>query len=350
MTDRSPRSIVVCVFVLIFAAQPLFHPAHAQEGAGNDGAAPAPAPAPVSIDPGKAAEMLKRLESLKKNRYEGRQEKLLEKIREIEQAAQDPDKAIQYYLDAVEQLRFTSEEAPMGSEYRDWKDERKEVLRSKEFETAVRFHLRYLALTLRFIGLSEQEEKDPRAIESLILELVDYVRDFAREKKESEGLMANNFRQRLSPGELLKRPLPGSEFVRLWHLEQVLGRIDNWEMVPGNLSGIEEKNIRPVLQELAPDRLAEFWDFKIAREESELENETLSAELGRFKMLRLPQLWWWRAEDRLLAYPDNAEAAFEDMYEILDRYRLHPSFEAWVESLEKRLQEGGQNETADADG
>ncbi|MGZ7226727.1 hypothetical protein ACXWO0_09700, partial [Streptococcus pyogenes] len=70
-------------------------------------------------------------------------------------------------------------------------------------------------------------------------------------------------------------------------------------MQAGNVDGIFQKAILPLMRENKDPRLIQYWDHLIQREAESASDQKLAFAAGSFEQQRKPILLWNRAKDML---------------------------------------------------
>lgn len=245
-------------------------------------------------------------------------------LRQLQAALASPSAAVNFYEQAVAATQFEGRRNDSGA-FKDWKKERSEALRSNEMEAALLFHLRYLFLSLQRAAAKDAE------LEALAKNSLAYARDLAA-AGDLSGKENNAPRRRDQGAEnLLKQSLKESVFVRWLNLESQLPEAKSWELVPGNLAGILDKNVRSVLREKKSPALIDVWDLQIKVEADHATQTRLQHEAGQFNTVRKPALQFERARDLALLGLKNK--AIAEMLVLAKTYPKHPDFPAWSKEI-----------------
>ncbi len=159
------------------------------------------------------------------------------------QAAANPAQAVDLYLNCVKSVEYTQKGRP-ESDFRAWKDNQADRLRSPGFQEGLIFQLRYLAMSCQ-----AAETEDKSQIFSTLVAYVDALSHLTD-----------------APSGELTQSVANSVFAREYHLESLLGRNNQWEAVPINIAGIYGKTILPYLRANNPASLMGAWDKRIEQQ------------------------------------------------------------------------------------
>jgi hypothetical protein len=267
------------------------------------------------LDPASALTELEQLEKTHSESSENRRRKALGSLR---QGSTNGSAAVRLYEEAVE---ATSGPGEAGR-----KKENTDLLRDKAFQQSLILRWRYLLLSLES---AEPKDSGRQAEGSL-----EYARALG------EFLTAKDYRQGPDQArKILQIPLAQDPFVRWQRLSPLLPAADAWEQVPGNLTGILEKNVRAPWRKSGDVRLEAAWQL-------ELSTGAALAEAGSprniedFNTATAPVLLFRRALDRATAGQPHRAAA--DILDLARRHPTHPEFPAWASALRTMLQSGGK--------
>ncbi len=255
---------------------------------------------------------LAKLESAYRQSMEQQREQATAALR---QAAGNPGSAGRFYEEAVE--------ASGAPDFSDWKKKNADLLRDKNFQEAVQMHLRYLLLSLE---RGSSDEPARWAEPSL-----QYARELARLQVEKD--------HRQGPGQardILNRPLTESPFVRWQRLGALLPRGDSWELVPGNLAGILEKNVRQPWRQSGDARVDTAWQIELETGAALATDAGSDRAAEDFNTRIAPPLLFRRARDRAATGQPNRAAA--DILDLARQHPGHPEFPQWAATLREMLQ------------
>jgi hypothetical protein len=237
------------------------------------------------------------------------------------QAAAAPGSAGRLYEKAIE--------ATSSGDFAEWKKRNADLLRSKPFQEAAQMYLRYLVLSLER-GPSDRDSK--RWAEPSLR----YARDLAA------LLTGKDFRS--APGqsnELLREPIAKSLFTQWLQVGPLLPPDATWEQVPGNLSGILEKNVRAPWRSIGDPRTDLAWQLELETGVALADADGSERAARNFNQGTAPALIFRRAIDRAATGQPNRAAA--DVLGLVRRHPTHPDFPQWAAKLREML--GSKEET-----
>lgn len=291
--------------VILGTASPVIAPLHAQRDASP-------------LDPASALIELEELEKAHSESSDNLRRKALAPLR---QASTNGSAAARLYEEAME---ATSGPVEAGR-----KKGNDDLLRDKAFQEALVLRWRYLLLSLE----SAEPEESGRPAEGSL----EYARALG------EFLTTKGYRQGPDQArKILQIPLDQDPFVRWQRISPLLPAAEAWEQVPGNLSGILEKNVRAPWRKSGDVRLEAAWQL-------ELSTGAALAEAGSprniedFNTATAPVLLFRRALDRAAAGQPHRAAA--DILDLARRHPSHPEFPAWASALRTMLQSGSKTDS-----
>lgn len=268
-------------------------------------------------------------------------------INRIRSAAASGSAAVALYVEAFEATEFEGKpnKATLLS---DWKNSSGDLLRSRELQTIVGLHLKYLALSLEraasenaaeFAAPSLAYVQELAAADPMFSDLskrIDQIKNdkqaSARDKQDRAVFEKNsNFLK-----ELLQKPITDSIFTKWLRLNAWLpGKGAQWEMVPGNLSGILEKNVRGALRDQKSPQLIATWDFEMKFLADRATAGRLTHQAADFNTTVAPALVFSRANDYVVLGAKNR--AIVDIYNLVKTQPQHADFKKWVARLRELL-------------
>ncbi len=255
-------------------------------------------------------------------------------------ASADPRAAVELYLNCTKMVEYDRAGRP-ESDFRAWEDSQKARVTDPKFIESLQQQLKYLALSCQAAETAERAE-----IFGPLMAFVD-------------GL---SYLKEMPTGNLTQS-VAGSVFARAYYLENLLGKSQDWESVPMNISGIYSRTILPYLRKEKPDALMNAWDKRIEQEtrlvmmleekkQEELrglgreeERRARNAQSGQGGVLKdhskdeftartLPQLQWGKLKDMFLHVDQmNAAKAMVTFVEANLTHELGETFYAEFESL-----------------
>ena len=225
-------------------------------------------------------------------------------------AGADNSSAINFYLQAVEQVQFQGETRE-HTQFQEWKKKDANQLKDPDMQNAVRLHLNYLVISLqRAMGAT---------VDQLTPSLLNYINQVQTDQDAiaSQGMM--------------KQSIASSIFVKWYGLGGMITGLKDWEMTPGDVDGIYAMTLLPEMRKNKDPRVLQYWDDKISREAAQASKSNLSFTAQDFEQMRRPKLLWSRAEDELLLGQRNR--AISDMFALIKNYGNHPDAGAWISEL-----------------
>ena len=206
-----------------------------------------------------------------------------------------------------------------ASLFSDWKKTNAELLRSREMQTALLLHLKYLSMALQRKGMEKPELMIPATM-AYVNELVAADKLFNDPKQKQNG--AN---------KILDQSLGQSVFANWLKLAQWLPDDKDWEGNPGNVAGILEKNARSILREKKDPQIVQTWDLQLRIEADRLTAGRSDFQNEKFNTTRRPTLLFNRAQDMVLIGQPNRGVI--EMVAVLRANPSHPDFPNWLAAL-----------------
>ena len=262
-------------------------------------------------------------------------------ISQIKTAASSASNATNLYESAIEATQFDGVRG-QGAAFADWKKSKSALLRTKEMQTALLLHLKYLALSLErkdsdkpelFVPPSLAFAVEVAGADDLFLKQGQYIRDQA--SKDKDGVAVQKEAVKLKD-ELLGKSLADSIFVKWLRLGPSLPKGEDWELTPGNIPGILEKNVRPVLREAKNPQVIDTWEFEMKVLADRITFGRLEHQAAEFNTVARPRLQFSRANDMVVIGQKNR--AVSEIYSMVKTYPQHPDFSKWVQRLRELLQ------------
>jgi hypothetical protein len=230
--------------------------------------------------------------------------------------------AVDLYEKAVEATRFEGLKDKVPA-FIDWKKKNAELFRSSEFQEALAFHIRYLLLTMARAGAKNGEEFAKPS-----LDYAAQLREF-REKL----IKADNTPDLVK--ELLDKGVNESVLTKWLNLGPWLNAGKDWEMSPGNLAGILEKNVRSVYRTTKNPQLPVTWDFEMQYEADRISTGRLTDAAEKFNTINRPRMQFAKANDTILIGMKNRGTS--EILALIRTYPQHPDFGNWVSRLKESL-------------
>jgi hypothetical protein len=263
-------------------------------------------------------------------------------VNQIKAAAGSGATATDLYERAIEATQFEGTKNKGGA-YADWKSSKAAMLRTKEAQAALLMHLRYLALSLErkdsdkpelFVTPSLNYVNDLAGADLMFLKQAQSVQQPASSDRDREQQAADREAIKLKD-ELLNKALTDSIFVKWLRLGPSLPKGDDWELTPGSLSGILEKNVRPVMREAKNPALLPTYELEIKVLADRVTLNRREHEATEFNTVVRPRLQLARAND--MAALGQKNRAVTEIYGMVKAYPQHPDFSKWVQRLRELL-------------
>lgn len=232
----------------------------------------------------------------------------------LQEALGSDTRLAQLYTEAVRAVEFRGRRNA-GELFQDWRKKNEESLGRPETRAAIRWHARYLLLTLKARGGAPRD--------ALMEELLGYAAGLEREERV-------DLRH-----PLLARPFAAGPLARLFDIRMPEGEWRDWVAEAGNTGAMFERLILPWMRERKDARLLDYWQMKIEAAARAAEEERGEFRAGQIGRTTLPRLRWARARD-LARLGRRAEAARE-MMGVLRANPGHPDFKAWAREAEELL-------------
>lgn len=265
--------------------------------------------------------VLRELDAIEVNRKAGVAASKMAIVKRLQAASVSSPAAVKLYTEAVEEVQFEGKKGKADS-FSDWRKKSADVLRSSAFESALVFHLRYLALAM--------ESKDSATPEVFVPISFAYLKD----------LMAADTLLQTSPRSdevksLLDNPIGDSVFVKWLNAGNFLPAEADWESRAGNIAGILEKNIRPTLRKTKNPELIATWDLQLQFEADRITAGRSTHQADTFNVDQRPKLLFSRAQDMLVI--SQPHRAVSEAIALLRAHPEHPSFATWVAFVRANL-------------
>jgi len=274
------------------------------------------------FDSNKAAQILQELDQLETKQKEILRSSRMKDITILQGALHNSSSATRLYENAVEKLQFQGLKGEAQA-FDDWKKKNANLLGSKEMESALRLHLRYLVLSLERGGAEKGE---------------DFANPSLAYAVELESALLDQAKPGNLPPEvksLLERSLAESIFTKSMDLSNWLPKDKDWEMKPGDFNGILEKNVRPFFRALKNPLLVQTWDMQMKFQAQRITRGRLDHEADSYNSITLPKVVFSRANDMLILGQND-----QGCTEILQLIRTHPAhqdFPQWVSRVREIL-------------
>lgn len=245
------------------------------------------------------------------------------------------------YAQAIEEVTFEGKPNKAAA-FADWKAANGDLLRSKEMQTLLSLHLRYLVLSLER-GASDQPELFVAPSLAYANELFSVDSLFQKPEKRSDRPSTDRDKQEQALSnqingakkELLDKSVADGVFAKWLRLGPWLPKGDSWELTPGNLAGILEKNVRAEMRAKKDPRLVDTWDMemKLLADRATVGRSDFVA--ADFNTVTRPKMIFSRANDLIIVGQRNR--GISDIYGIVKANPQHPDFSKWVARLRELL-------------
>jgi hypothetical protein len=256
------------------------------------------------------ASILAGLKDLKAAHVSSSRSQLSQTISDFSNASANDSAALAFYLEAIRVTEFVGQPHEQNA-FRDWKKREASNLSA----SAIRSCLRYTTISLqRSAGATDDQ------IFPLLL-------DYAQE--------TNSMLSSVSGQKILDQPITGNVFAKWYNLGDRLGGLKDWEDKPGDVDGIYEKFLLPIMRRNRDERILKYWDQKIANETSAASESAAAFNTDRFNQTRRPSLLWSRAEDMIAISLRNQ--GITEMYSIIKSFPNHPDAGKWIDELQSLL-------------
>lgn len=249
--------------------------------------------------------------------------------------------AASLYADAVEAVSFEGK-ANKVSAVNDWKSANADLLKSKEMQAILQLHLKYLLLSLDR-GASDQPALFVAPALAYANELFNADSLFTKMEKKSDRPNAERDKQEQALNnqinearkDLLDKSVADGVFAKWLRLGQWLPKADGWELAPGNLAGILEKDVRGQLREQKDAKLIDTWDMEMRLLAERATSGRLEFAATDFNTVTRPKLMFARANDMIIVGQKNR--GVNEIYMLVKTYPQHPEFSKWVDRLRELL-------------
>jgi len=283
------------------------------------------------------------LDQIEQKQKDAMQSARVNAINQLKAVAANGAAAADLYEKAVEETRFDGSKNK-GANYQDWKTNNAPLLRDKLMQTVLMLHLRYLVLSLER-GASDKPElfvqpslafaNDMVATDALFLKAAQTVaqgRGGSERDKEEASAMDRVMKEK---ADLLDKSVADGVFAKWLRLGQWLPSGDKWELSPGKISGILEKNVRPVFRAAKNPQLLDTWTLEMKLLADRASAQHLEHEATEFNTVARPRMQFAMAQDMVLLGQKNRAAT--EIYTMIKTYPGHPDFSKWVVSLRDLL-------------
>ncbi len=283
------------------------------------------------IAPPDLAALAREIETLELKQKQGKASEKGMLLAQIQTASSSGPAAANFYTKAVEEVQFKGKKDKPEA-FSDWKKSHDDMLRSKEMQTALVLHLKYLLLSLQRKGIEKPETQLP-ALMAYINELVAaddlFFASPAPPDPKKKGAPKDEWRS------LLDSPLSASVFAQWLRLDEWLPEAKNWELKPGDLAGILDKNVRSVMRDKKDLQLIPTWDMQMKVEADRITTGRLAHKADEFNTVTKPRLLFKRAQD--MAVIGQPNRGLVEVVTLVRTYPSHPDFPAWLDYIRAAL-------------
>lgn len=277
--------------------------------------------------------ILRDLDALEKKGNAAATSKRKSALDELRAAANSPSAAANLYLQAVEATQFEGRKNDSGA-FSDWKKDQMENIRGKEWQLALQLHIKYI-----LISIESKDAKPDVGAEASIA--------YVKELVAADSVFQKQANTSKNQRDLFEKPVSDSVFTKWLRLEPMLpkgppdtsgnheGDLQNWEMSPGDISGIFNKNIRSGLRATKDPTLLNTWDLEMKIEADRVTTGRLQHQADQFNFIRKPQLLFSKAKDyAVLGQPNRA---IQEMLAVAKAYPQHPNFPEWSAAIREMI-------------
>lgn len=273
--------------------------------------------APPNVDA-----ILREIEALELKQKQGKLTTRNAILSQVQAASINGAAAASFYTQAVEEVNFKGKKDKVEA-FIAWKKAHSDLLRSKEMQTALLLHLKYLLMAMQRKDLEKPEVQLP-AIMAYLNELI-----------SSDDLFANQKPPTDETRSLLDKPLNQSVFAQWLRLGEWLPDDKVWESQPGDIPGILEKNVRTVMREKKDPQLIQTWDLEMKVEADRITANRSDHQADRFNTVTRPRLQFKQSQDMIeIGQPNRA---LNEMIMLVRTYPSHQDFPSWVEKIRELI-------------
>jgi len=266
-----------------------------------------------------AEAILKEIESLEQKQKQGKLSERNTLAAQIQSASVSGSAAASFYVRAVEEVQFKGRK-DKAEAFAAWKKSHAELLRSRDMQTALLLHLKYLLMSFQRKDLEKPETQLP-AVMAYMNELLSYDDLFAKSSADAKGL--------------LDKSLGQSVFAQWLPIGEWLPDNKSWELRPGDAFGILEKNIRSVMRDKKDPQLIPTWDLEMKVEAGRITSEHSDRKENEFNTVTCPKLQFKQAQDMVaIGQPNRGLTA---MIALVRTYPWHPDFAIWVARIRELI-------------
>lgn len=253
----------------------------------------------------------------------------------IQAAMANGPAAANFYTQAVEEVQFKGKKDKVDA-FIAWKKSHDDFLRSREMQTTLLLHLKYLLLSLQRKDLEKPETQLP-AVMAYLNELV--AADALFLDQPAPKPAGSQKKAPAPPMDerkgLLEKPLSQSVFAQWFRLDEWLPDGKSWELKPGDVAGILEKNVRSVLRAKKDPQLIQTWDLQIKVEADRITSGRSVHQADEFNEVTVPQLLFKRAQDMTVIGQPNR--ALTETITLVRTHPAHPDFDQWLDKIREAI-------------
>ena len=269
-----------------------------------------------------AEAILREIDGLEQKQKQGKISERNTLVGQIQSASASGSAAANFYTQAVEDVQFKGRKDKVES-FIAWKKSHAELLRSKEMQTALLLHLKYLLMALQRKDLEKPETQLP-AVMAYVNELI-----------SCDDLFAKQYPASPDTSGLLDKPLGQSVFAQWLPLGEWLPDSKSWEARPGDVAGILEKNIRAVMRDKKDPQLIPTWDLEMKVEAGRITAGHSDHKADEFNSVTRPRIQFKQAQDMVvIGQPNRGLAA---MLALVRTNPGHPDFAIWVARIRELI-------------
>lgn len=263
-------------------------------------------------------------------------------VNQIRSAASSGSAAADLYEKAVEATQFEGTRNK-GGNFAEWKSSKAALLRTKEVQTALLLHLRYLALSMERRGSEKPEDfvqpslvyvNDLAGADALFIKQALSAAQNGGSDRDREQQALDREAIKLKD-DLLNKSLNESLFVRWLRLGPALPKGDDWELIPGSLSGILDKNVRVAMRETKNPALIATYELEMKFLADRVTASRRDHDATEFNTVTRPRLQLARAND--MAELGQTHRAVTEIFSMVKTYPQHPDFGRWIQRIRELL-------------
>lgn len=287
--------------------------------------------------------IMKEITALEQKQKQGKISERNAIIGQIQSVASNGQTAASFYSQAVEEVQFKGKKDKVEA-FTAWKKTHSDLLRSKEMQTALLLHLKYLLLALQRKELENPETQLP-AVMAYLNELIAADDLFANQMPPPDAAKGRPDKPADRGGKqpafsdeiknLLLKPLGQSVFAQWMRLGEWLPDEKTWESKPGDVAGILEKNVRTAMREKKDPQLIQTWDLEMKVEADRITAGRSDYQADEFNAVTRPRLQFKQAQDMIVVGQPNR--ALAGMITLARSNPGHPDFSIWVGKIRELI-------------